>query len=297
MKNSELRNLAPSVPVKKASGGSGGLIAQGVVAFALAIGGISLYRNPSLAHGWIPGLGKGKPAAVAQIAPAAALPAGALAALADEKAQAKDEPLTLIDAETAGSAKLAGAMMGEGDTPERQAEIERIVGDAAGRANGMVKLKAAYSTDPELWAVKIFLGGKTSHAMWDKCRALNQPSSDALREKPENIAKFTNCYLTSNVERLCAGAQRQALADVLGHYYKTRAFWVRRADEKLLGSSDPKPVDWAIGSAKTISENVGRLVAQGYLSREDFGWFPDDELKAVLNSTKAEAAPCGAQRT
>ena len=84
---------------------------------------------------------------------------------------------------------------------------------------------------------------------------------------------------------------------MLGHYYKTRAFWVRRADEKLLKSNDPTPADWTVVSAKSIPENVGRLVAQGYLSRDDFGWFPDDELKAVLNSTKAEAAPCGAQKT
>jgi hypothetical protein len=303
VKNSELRNLAPTGPKKKAKkegGGTGGLIAQGALAFILAIGGIGLYRNPSLAQGWIPGLGAKKTAVAA--APAK-LPAAALAAIADEKAQTKDEPLTQMDEQLALSAKTAGVMMAhEGNTKE-QAEIEQAFASSTAHIGGLMETFGTLE-GTNIMTVKLYLGGKTSRAMAESCEAASRPKAGAVWYNAEALAKFANCYMTKNVERLCSGAQRKVLSEVIAHYFANRAYWLRQADPKTRGGmqlnvaqGNPKPADWSNPVAKALPDNLRKLVAQGYLSRADFGWFPEEELKPILNETPVEANPCGDQKT
>ena len=310
MKNSELRSFAPTQPKKKtkkkagdAGASAGGLIAQGALAFVLAIGGISVYRNPSLAQGWIPGLGGARPAAVAKLAAPAPLPPGAAAALADEKAQTKDEPLSMMDEQLAGSARSFGSIVGAEGTEKDRKELTTAFAASTAHIGGLMDTFGTLE-GTNIMTVKLYLGGKTSRAMAETCEAASRPKAGAVWHNAESLAKFANCYMTKNVERLCSGAQRKVLSEVIAHYYANRAYWLRQADPKTRGGlqlnvvqGNPKPADWSNPVAKALPDNLRKLVAQGYVSRDDFGWFPEEELKPILNGTAVEAAPCGDQKT
>ena len=95
---------------------------------------------------------------------------------------------------------------------------------------------------------------------------------------------------------------RKDLAEVIDHYYATRDFWIRKADDAAHGGiplkpSNPRPADWTNPAAKGLAASLGRLVAQGYVTRSNFGWFPEDELKTVLNATTVERDACAGQRS
>ena len=311
MKNSELRNLVAAAPKKPAksrnskkgdsSGGAGGLVVQGVLAFVVAIGGISLYRNPSLAQGWIPGLG-GKPAAVAKLATGAPLPAGAAIALADEKAQPQGDPLNMMDEQMTASFQLAGTMMAPDATAQEQAELSRGMAAVSAQNTGLMKVVVAGMGRTNLMGANLYLGGKTSHKMVETCKKEGEFTTRLFNDNAEAKAQFVNCYLTVNVGRLCAGSQRKVLADVLDNYFATRAELIKRAEDAAHGQgrldrNQPKPADWSNPTAKAMVANLAKLVAQGYVSRADFGWFPDEEIKPILNGVAVEAEPCGDQKT
>lgn len=303
MKNAELRSLLPPPPPpKKKSISLGATLFQGGLLFALAAGGFALYRNPGLAHGWIPGLGKPKHAMTAAAAPAARLPGAAQAAFDDEKASAKDDKLTMLDDSMATSAKAAGMMMAPAGDTKKAAEIENAFAQSTAHIGGVVQIAELLSGRPNIMTVKLYAGGKTSRAMAASCVQGSQTSGTPLNESAVAMARFASCYLTTNVERLCSAAQRQVLADVVGHYYATRDFWNRKADEaahggKPLKPAQPKPADWSNPVANGISASLRKLVAQGLIARNDFGWLPEEELKDALNGTAVERNICAAAKT
>ena len=303
MKNSELRSLLPAQKKKPKNSGLGTTVFLGGLVFILAAGGLALYRNPDLAHGWIPGFGKSKPAVVAAAAPTPAqLPVAARSAIADAVAASKDEQLTMLDEQLALSAKVAGEMMTPEGNAKRKAEIQQAIAEGTSHIGGVMKVAELLSGRPNIMTVKLYFGGKTSHAMADSCLQSSQSSGRALNNSAEAMARFTSCYLTTNVERLCSAAQKQVLAEVIDHYYATRDFWIRKADDAAHGGiplkpSNPRPADWTNPAAKGLAASLGRLVAQGYVTRSNFGWFPEEELKTVLNATAVERDVCAGQRS
>ena len=303
MKNSELRDLVPAPTAVKESGTAGTVLQCGL-AFVVGVGAFALYLNPNLGRRLI-GARPVEVAAVSVAKPAAPEAKPAQAAASEEKANDPaadaDGPLTMMDEQFAASFKMAGEMMT--DNPEDAKQMEQMMVQTQNPA--MSKL-IALAGGPSIMSVKLYLGGKTSHAMADKCReaAGGTGGRDGSMDIDGNAlaaARFANCYLTANVTRLCNANQKQVLADVVQNYYASRDFKIRELEEdiaarKRISPTRSKIADWDNPTSREIAQNLKRLTAQGYISRSEFGWIPADEIKAVVNNTPVEQDMCAGRK-
>ena len=299
MKNSELRDLVPvSPPIKQA--GSAGVVLQCGLAFVVGVGAFALYLNPNIGRRLI----GANPVGIASASPpkvSAAASEPAQVAAAEEAPGNPNEPLTMLDEQFAASFKMAGEMLT--DNQEDAKQMEQMMVQTQNPA--MSKL-IALAGGPSIMSVKLYLGGKTSHAMADKCReaAGGTGGRDGSMDIDGNAlaaARFAKCFLTANVTRLCNANQKQVLADVVQNYYASRDFKIRELEEdiaarKRISPTRSKIADWDNPTAREIPQNLKRLTAQGYISRSEFGWIPADEIKAVVNNTAVEQDMCASRK-
>jgi hypothetical protein len=157
-----------------------------------------------------------------------------------------------------------------------------------------------------------------------------------------------NCYLTTNVARLCNPREKKHLAQVIRSYRNDviafnsqmmlggfKAVAIARSSEsmenmkimsqsvakqqnnqnyemsaaetqafadhaKMVGKMEEVARTPAIMnslgteqiSEKEIAKKIRRLAASGYVSKGDFGWFPDDLVAAAFNNIKVTGSPC-----
>lgn len=301
MNNSDLRNLVSETPAAEDSGMFATII-QGILVFSVAICGFGLYRNPDLARGWIPGLGASNAGIAAPAGPPFKLPPAALAAIADENTMQPGEPLTMQEEGFSNAFGMAADSMDPDATPEEKAAMAQDLRAVSQSNINMLKIGAALSGRPDIMDVKIYPGGKTSRAMATACIANEKGGGIGVDYDAAALTRVTNCYMTTNVERLCSSVQKQVLVDIIEHYFSSRDATLRRgrnaaADGKRAVRGDPKPADWLGEGPKTLAANFTRLVAQGYVSRSDFSWSLDDEFKKIANDTPVERRVCGPERS
>ena len=304
MRTSELRDLVPVSPPKRELGAVSVALQCGL-AFVVGVGAFALYLNPNIGRRLI-GARPVEVAAVSVAKPAAPEAKPAQAAALEEKANDStadaDGPLTMIDEQFTASFKMAGEMMT--DNPEDAKQMEQMMVQTQNPA--MSKL-IALAAGPSIMSVKLYLGGKTSHAMADKCRESaggtgGGEGSPDIDSNALAAARFANCYLTTNVARLCNANQKQVLADVVQNYYSSRDFRIRELQEdiaarKRIGAKRSTIADWDNPASREIAQNLKQLATQGYIARGDFGWFPSDEVKEVLNGTAVEQDLCARQKS
>jgi hypothetical protein len=117
----------------------------------------------------------------------------------------------------------------------------------------------------------------------------------------ETVAAVTSCYVGLYPPRFCQDIHRARLAAVMEMYLRTRDRTKGRPDLELAGSRVSNDADVQSASRQdegdgpddqAIFANLQRLAKEGYVSLDDFGWFPRPEIRAALQDVAAQRAPC-----
>lgn len=117
----------------------------------------------------------------------------------------------------------------------------------------------------------------------------------------ETVAAVTSCYVGLYPPRFCQDLHRARLAAVMEMYLRTRDRAKGRPNLELAGGRVSNDADVQSASREDEGEgpddqaifaNLRRLAREGYVSLDDFGWFPRPEIRAALQDVAAERAPC-----
>ena len=302
MKNSDFRNLVPGDPDEPPSG-PGTFILKCGLAFALGTAAVAAYINPGLLQLPAATLSAGIEAAKKSLGSGMKPPASVAGSKGDVADDAVNEPLTMFEENTAYMEKLKKK---EPVCQGIQSKIECAEYAYAQQVNRFAIASVPFigmSGGPTITLVKLYLGGAPSRAMVTACQGSDKSSITDVDRLGLAAARFADCYLTTNTARLCDANQKRVLVEVIDHYFATRAYWMgifATGDIERGHRPQPanflKPADWDNNFSRNILPDLRRLISQGYIARKDFGWFPDEALKNVLDNTKTERDACAARK-
>jgi hypothetical protein len=154
----------------------------------------------------------------------------------------------------------------------------------------------------------VFLGKGGADSDFASCISRDGPSlaSAGLKFFPLNnhksVAGVASCFIGANRPSLCQEAGRTKLAAMMEIYLSTKQRELKRLSEGFDGQSgltseqadadDPERRTWDGADDRAIFAKLKRLAADGYISLDDFGWFPRAEIREALSDVAAERAPC-----
>jgi hypothetical protein len=119
----------------------------------------------------------------------------------------------------------------------------------------------------------------------------------------QTVASVAACFLSANRQGFCQESGRAKLMAMMEVY-----LWARQ-DALRQGPDRPSPEVRAVAEGRTLPitsddrtwdgpqdravfSTLKSLAAGGYISLDDFGWFPRVEIRQALDGVAAESAPC-----
>ena len=289
MKNSELRDSF--APPAKATG-SAGMAVQGLVVFAFGGAALLAFMRPDIVSGAWASVARG--GGTAQVAAGAPPPVKATAPSAPDAKQISGTLSMLGGVNAAGMSALGmqDVMMGRVKDP---AKAQAIMDQHAKNLRAMQKDASKVLGVPDLDSLDLAEETPVGAEMFEACRKqAADNTAGSMFKKPAAVARFTNCYMTTRLTRLCDPVQKKALIEVLAWHGAAQKFWKLHAEKKtrVNYSEPPKPGDWNNPASLALPAAIAKLGAQGYISVGDFGWSTPPEIKAALEGVKAGRDPC-----
>lgn len=121
----------------------------------------------------------------------------------------------------------------------------------------------------------------------------------------QTVANVVSCYVDANRPARCTPAGRAGLDAMMEIYLWARQHSLKQkaggyslpaigADGRPV-ASDPADEAWDGADDRAIFSNLKRLAADGYISLDDFGWFPRSEIRQALAGVVATRTPCATQ--
>lgn len=150
----------------------------------------------------------------------------------------------------------------------------------------------------------VFASGGGADADFATCLKSAGPDFDKVAVKffslsdHKIVANVTLCVVGANRPGLCQEAGRKKLAAIMEIY-----LWARQRALKLepdgaddqAAAVDLNDKTWDGPDDRAIFTALKRLAKDGYVSLDDFGWFPRAEIREALKDVEAERTPCMAQ--
>jgi hypothetical protein len=109
------------------------------------------------------------------------------------------------------------------------------------------------------------------------------------------VARVASCYVGANRPALCQQAGRAKLAAMMEIYLWARQHAVNNevlAVSRGSDGSDPYEKTWDGPDDHAVFIKLKQLAKDGYISLDDFGWFPRAEIREALQDVEAERTPC-----
>ena len=295
MKNSELRGYA--APPKRETS-LVGLLIQGLIASAVTGAALFVFFRPDAVSGAWAAITRGSGSAqVTTAAPPPMVKAQAAPSMPSINLDLKQVSGTLSmlgNVNQAGMSALGmqDVMMGNVKDPAKAAAIME---QHSKNLRAMQKDASKVLGVPDLDSLELAEDTPVGADMLEACRKqAADNTAGSMFKKPAAVARFTHCYMTTKLARLCDPVQKKALIEVLAWHGAAQKFWKLHDEKKtqVTYSEPPKPGDWDNPASRALPAGIAKLGAQGYISVSDFGWFPPPEIKAALDGVKAERNPC-----
>ena len=270
---------------------------MGLVAFAVTgVAMLVFFRPDAVSGAWaaISGANGRTPVTSAAPPPVKAQAVATLPFAGDPKQIAGAvSMLSTVNRAGASALGVQDVMMGNVKDP---AKAEAIMAAHAKNLKAMERDASKVLGLPDLISLDLAEETPIGAQMIETCRQKSASKTASVFKEPAAIARFTNCYMTTKLERLCDPVQKAALIEVIGWHGAAQKFW-KKHEEKKTGvtfSDPPKPSDWDNPASRALPAAIAKLGAQGYVSASDFSWRAPAEIKAALEGVKAERNPCAA---
>ena len=296
MKNSELRGYV--TPPEKPPG-PGDLATLGLAAFAVTgVAMLVFFRPDAVSGAWAAISGNTGRTPVTSAAPppvkAQAAPPLPFSGGGDPKQIAGTmSMLSAVNRASASALGVQDVMMGNVKDP---AKAEAIMAAHAKNLKAMQKDASKVLGIPDFDSLDLAEETPVGAQMMETCRRQAAAKSASVFKEPAAIARFANCYMTTNLDRLCDPVQKKALVEILGWHGAAQKFW-KKHEEKKAGvtvTDPPKPGDWDNPASRALPVTLAKLGAQGYVAADDLRWRAPADVKAALEGVKAERTPCAA---
>jgi hypothetical protein len=116
------------------------------------------------------------------------------------------------------------------------------------------------------------------------------------------VANVASCFIAANRPGLCEAAGKAKIAAMMEVYLWARQYSLRpgmlavkRASNGENDGDDPAEVAWDGPEDHAVFAALKRLAIDGYISLDDFGLLPRQEIRQALEGVVAERRPCAKQ--
>ena len=113
------------------------------------------------------------------------------------------------------------------------------------------------------------------------------------------VANVASCFIAANRPGLCEAAGKAKIAAMMEVYLWARQYSLRpgmlavkRASNGENDGDDPAEVAWDGPEDHAVFAALKRLAIDGYISLDDFGLLPRQEIRQALEGVAAERRPC-----
>jgi hypothetical protein len=109
------------------------------------------------------------------------------------------------------------------------------------------------------------------------------------------VANVVSCFVSANRPGLCQEAGRTKLVAMMEIYLWARQWALKRQaanPASVSDDTDPDDKTWDGPDDRAIFSTLKRLAKDGYISLDDFGWFPRAEIRDALVDVDAERTLC-----
>jgi hypothetical protein len=119
----------------------------------------------------------------------------------------------------------------------------------------------------------------------------------------QTVASIASCFIAAKRRELCSEAGRVKLMAMVEVYLWARQDALNPPADRLTPEAravaegrtlptDPDDRAWNGPRDRAIFATLKGLAVGGYISLDDFGWFPREEIRQTLTGVAAERAPC-----